>query len=106
VHHESLALEDAISKLMRAHCVIDLPFPTQTGSTQRVIQALAFKKKVLTTNTSASLESFFDQNFIRVISTNDRDFLLPANDKSSNQPPEISHLRIDNWLKRLLAPSV
>jgi hypothetical protein len=101
VHDEQLPLGDIISKMIRARCVIDLPFPTQTGSTQRVIQALAFQKKVLTTNASASQESFFNPSFIRVIPIKDPDLTMSWGDEGA-LPPDMSHLRIDNWLRTLL----
>lgn len=102
VYYEPLTLGASISKMMQAKCVIDLPFPTQTGATQRVIQALAFNKTVVTTNRSVTQDSFFDSRRIRVISTSER-FQVSGDDVKLQPEPEISHLRIDNWLKRLFS---
>jgi hypothetical protein len=103
VFHEPLELSEAIKKMSQSKCIIDLPFPGQTGSTQRVVQALALNKKVITTNSSVEKDSFYSPDYIKIIS--ESNLLIDWNwiDTKNNNPADISYLQINNWLVRLLS---
>lgn len=102
VHYKPLSLSESVLITARSKCIIDLPTPSQTGSTQRIIQALALGKKVMTTNASVKYDSFYDPNYIQIISTDsfyiDWDWL----NKYFTSAPNVSHLRLDNWLTEIL----
>ena len=102
VYHDPLTIGESIQSLAHSSCVLDLPFPSQTGSTQRMIQALALQKKVITTNSAVTEESFYNPDYIKVVSEEgidvDWDWVIRKNEVALN----INHLRLDNWLTRIL----
>jgi hypothetical protein len=103
VKHDPISLSNAIDVMGRSKCIVDLPYPWQTGSTQRVINALALNKKVITSNESAVKESFYDPEFIKVVPLSE--FSIDWNwiNRKTETSLDLSSLRIDNWLKRLLS---
>jgi hypothetical protein len=103
VKHKPLPLMEAIYYLQNAKCIIDLPFPAQTGSTQRVIQALALNKKVITTNESVTKESFYNPEYIRVVPLADFRIDWTWLNSKNKTTMNVSHLRLDRWLIRLLS---
>jgi hypothetical protein len=101
VSHRSLTISESIQSMANSSCILDLPFPSQTGSTQRVIQALALQKKVITTNSAVTEESFYNPDYIKVASS--KSLVIDWNwvNRKSEVVPNINHLRLDNWLKQL-----
>ncbi len=102
VHHLPVTISESVHIMENSRCILDLPFPSQTGSTQRVIQALALNKKVITTNEAVVQESFYTPEYIKVVSAVDplinwdwisQDFMIRLN---------INYLRLDNWLHQIL----
>ena len=83
-------------------CVIDVEIPCQSGLSNRLIQALAMNKKLLTTNITIKETQLYNSSMIAFIERNNPivpiDFLRISNEKINN----IENLRIDNWLKTLL----
>jgi hypothetical protein len=99
IHYSPMKLAETMQTMAQSHGVIDLPYPSQTGSTHRVVQALALGKKVLTTNQSVVHDSFYHPDWIKVISESgdDIDWDWIYSDHHSHKP-DMETLRIDNWL--------
>lgn len=102
VFHHPLTIPEAIQSLASSACVLDLPFPSQTGSTQRMIQALALQKKVITTNSSVTQESFYNSEYIKIMTGKDIGIDWDWVSRRNVTPLNIDHLRLDNWLIQLL----
>lgn len=103
VKHQPIPLLSAINIMGRSKCIVDLPYPWQTGSTQRVINALALNKKVITSNESIVREWFYDPDFIKVVPLSEFAIDWDWIDHKSDRTLDLQTLRIDNWLNRLLA---
>lgn len=102
VYYRPLTILESVQSLANSNCVLDLPFPSQTGSTQRVIHALALQKKVITTNSAVTEESFYNPDYIKVVSSEDIVIDWDWVDRKNQAALDISHLRLDNWLIQLL----
>ena len=94
------------SKLNESKCVLDIELPYQSGVTHRMIEALARKKKIITTNTSVKDYLFYNPNNIYIIDrTNpfiDKDFF----DEDFVDVPcvesYINELNIKEWIIKIL----
>jgi hypothetical protein len=103
IKNEKLAFHTVLSLMQKSKCVVDLPYPKQSGCTHRLIQALAMNKKVLTTNTGVTREQFYNNELIKVIDPQhaehiDWDWVTESRGIGVN----VDHLRIDRWLITLL----
>jgi hypothetical protein len=103
IHRSPIELTMTVRTMAQSHCVIDLPYPSQTGSTHRVVQALALGKKVLTTNRSVIYDSFFHPDWIKVISDPVEKIDWNWIYSKHHHRPDVNFLRTDNWLLQLLA---
>jgi hypothetical protein len=103
IHDCPLKLVVTIQTMAQSHCVIDLPYPSQTGSTHRVVQALALGKKVLTTNKSVIHDSFYHPDWIKIIVEPVEDIDWPWIYSICNHQPDMTALRMDNWLLRVFS---
>jgi hypothetical protein len=61
----SLSFEEIQNHLLSSNVILDLPFQGQTGYTHRLIEALANGKKVITTNSNITKESFYNSKQIQ-----------------------------------------
>lgn len=103
VHYQPLSLSDSVKSIASSNCILDLPFPGQTGSTQRLVQALAFNKKVITTNASVIHESFYNPGYIKVARVENFSVDWQWVNEKNDTRMDISGLHIDNWLIQLLS---
>lgn len=103
IHRSSIELAVTIQTMAQSHCVIDLPYPSQTGSTHRVVQALALGKKVLTTNRSVIHDSFYHPDCIKIIGEPVENIDWVWVYSKHNYQPDMTALRMDNWLLRIFA---
>ncbi len=103
IHRDPMDLDATIQTMAQSYCVIDLPYPFQTGSTHRVVQALALGKKVLTTNQSVIYDSFYHPDWIKVITESVREIDWNWVYSKHNHPPDLSSLRVDNWLLQVFS---
>jgi len=67
ITQEKINYNEVQSRLMVSNVILDLPYHDQTGYTHRLIEALANGKKVITTNTQITRESFFNPDQIHLI---------------------------------------
>lgn len=103
IHRDPVKLATTIQSMAQSNCVIDLPYPSQTGSTHRVVQALALGKKVMTTNRSVIYDSFYHPDWIKVISESVEEIDWNWIYSKHNHQPHVAPLRIDNWLLQLFS---
>lgn len=106
VTHKKLAITEVVELIKKSHCVLDTDRESQTGTTPRLIWALAMNKKIITTNENIVNFNFYDPKQILVINRRNPeipdDFILsPLPDDFSNEG--IKYLRIDRWIKLLIS---
>jgi len=89
--------------MINSTCILDTDRPTQTGTTPRVIWALALGKKIVSTNTNLLRLPFYDDKQIKIIDRSnpiiDIDFINEPFEKKNAD--YLIELRIDNWVKQL-----
>jgi hypothetical protein len=102
--HESIDYEKVQSIMHCSNVVMDLPFKSQTGYTHRFIEALAYGKKVLTTNTNVRKEIFYNPDQIHILDGQSPVFDINWIKQVSEFPIHSSFLNLDlsNWLKSIL----
>jgi hypothetical protein len=102
---ESLDYEYVQELLSCSNVILDIPYHLQTGYSHRVIEALAWGKKVLTTNSDIKKESFYNPDQIHVIdSTNtvvDYNWIKLKSEFSVEK--YIADLELSLWLKSLIS---
>lgn len=103
IYRDPVKLAKTIQTMSQSNCVIDLPYPSQTGSTHRVVQALALGKKVMTTNRSVIYDSFYNPDWIKVVSEPVEEIDWNWIYNKHNHQPDVNFLRIDNWLLQLFS---
>lgn len=85
-------------------CILDTDRETQTGTTPRVIWALAMGKKIISTNKHLLEMSFVDKQQIRIIDRNnpviDIDFV--KSDISFAPSEYVQSLRLDKWIMNFI----
>ncbi len=92
--------------IAESDCILDTDREIQTGTTPRVIWAMAAGKKIITTNTSIKELPFYDKSQFMLV---DRvspqiDFSFMSNNKvSRGNSSFLEQLRIDNWVRMILA---
>lgn len=102
---EEILSIDAVNRIMsQSNCILDTDRETQTGTTPRLIWALAQGKKVITTNKNIKLMPFFNPQQIVIIDRNNPqiDINFVKSNNKFNVSPLIIDLRIDNWINRIL----
>ena len=91
-------------KISGADFIIDVNHPKQHGLTIRTIEALGLNKKLITTNSEISKESFFSDSNILIVNRENpvvpARFLQKPFDYSVNQ--KINSLQLENWIIDLL----
>ncbi len=101
------ALEFAVAQqiMHSSNVILDLPYPSQSGYTHRLIEALANGKKVITTNNNILTEEFYDARQVRII-----DSFHPVIDTewvrsvlSFSVHPDLKELELSKWLKSVLS---
>jgi hypothetical protein len=104
--NKPLPVETTLQVMRESQCILDTDRESQTGTTPRLIWAIALNKKIVTTNTNITKFEFYNPEQIYIIDRNDPhvplDFIstpLPENFRN----PAIEQLRIDRWVKNILS---
>lgn len=101
IKNGNLSRNDIVGLMDRTKCVLDITIPNQSGLTMRTIEALANGKKLITTNRYIIEEAFYDSSAIFIL--NENELSIDVNFiKSEKNKLNIEHLRLDNWLSKLL----
>lgn len=105
VTHQMMPLPDVINLIRSSLCILDTDRESQTGTTPRLIWALAMNKKVITTNNNIKKYWFYDPRQILIIDrgnpTVPDEFIFTSLPEDFHQD-KITGLRIDNWVKQLI----
>lgn len=105
VTHKRMSIMEVIDLMKNSHCILDTDRESQTGTTPRLIWALAMNKKVITTNKNIVNFVFYNPEQILVIDRYNP--VIPDEFLFTPYPNNLAHdkirsLRIDNWIKRLI----
>lgn len=90
---------------VRSQYILDIPEKNQTGFTQRVLDAIFFEKKIITTQKNISKEKIYNSNNILIIDTyediiKNKDFFKKKYKKISKD--KIEYYSLTSWLKEIL----
>lgn len=103
--HHLIPVDETLRIMMQSDCILDTDRESQSGTTPRLIWALALGKKVITTNSNIKRMPFYDSTRISIINRNnpviDKVFLNSAVKKDLDDV-YLQTLRIDNWVKKFL----
>lgn len=95
-----LSQEESFNRINNAKIVIDINHPNQSGLTMRTIEAVALKKKIVTTNRNIMHEEFYNENNILIIDRNNpiipKDFIEMPYEEISKEI--ILKYKIDSWV--------
>ena len=100
VKFKSLSHSKYQKLLQSSRVVVDVPSPTQVGSSMRAIESLSLRKKVITTNTNMLRENFYDKNNILLWDEVDDgiDVFLKS---PFNKDIKENLYSIEEWMKKL-----
>lgn len=92
-------MENNIRIMAESRAILDTDNPLQSGTTPRLIWALALNKHIFTTNQNIKNLSFYNEKYIHIIDRDNPiiDYSLTLNEIDSRQ--SVNYLRIDNWIK-------
>lgn len=86
----------------QSRCIVDIPPPKQSGITIRALEAVASGKKLVTTNAYIKQQPFYNSRNIVIIDP-ENPVIDPEFICSETVATDITHLRLDNWLKTILS---
>ncbi len=105
VTHTPLSPVDVQNIIQESECVLDTDRSTQTGTTPRLIWALASGKKIITTNQNIKRMPLYDPERIAFIDRHspviDQAF-LDKEIRNKKLSPYLESLRIDNWIQNFI----
>lgn len=105
VIHKPIAVESVQEIIAESACVLDTDRESQTGTTPRLIWALANGKKVITTNRNITRMPFYSSQQIQILNRTNPDVDLRFLQYDNSAPIRSSYiedLRIDKWVGKLL----
>lgn len=103
---KSISLEKYKSLLFRSKVILDVPNPDQTGLSMRSIDALAAKKKLITTNKQIVNEPFYSPKNVLLIEADLDENRVVAFIKSGEKDDvDMREYHIENWIKKIFINS-
>ena len=104
--HNKLSLDEVQSIMSQSEIILDTDKKTQTGTTPRLIWALALGKRIVTTNENIKRMPFYNPKLISIINRDnpnlDMNFILD-NNSHIGQASSLINYRIDNWIRFILS---
>ena len=104
ITYQRMLIDEVNENIIKSSCIVDTDRDTQTGTTPRVIWALAYGKKIISTNENLIRMPFYNKNQIMIISRNnpflDKEFIIKGGE--FERAPFIDQLRIDRWIKNFI----
>lgn len=102
--HHPIPVDETLRIMIQSECILDTDRESQSGTTPRLIWALAMGKKVITTNINIKRMPFYNPAMVSIIDRNnpviDQTFLESTCIEPDNT--YLNTLRIDNWIKNFL----
>ncbi|WP_418983753.1 hypothetical protein [Alistipes sp.] len=104
ISHRKMTLEEVQRITALSRCILDTDRETQTGTTPRLVWALAMGKKVVTTNQNIARMPFYNSRQIQIIDRKNPviDLRFILEDCLYPLDQSLLRLRIDNWVKNLI----
>ncbi|MCH6435003.1 hypothetical protein [Escherichia coli] len=101
-----LPYEFYLKEMQSAEFVLDVSHPKQSGLTMRTMEALAYNKKIITTNDNIRHYDFFDPNKHFILNDiNEKNiihFVNTSQKECSYSPSTINRYSISSWVRALL----
>lgn len=102
---QTIPQEEVVKIMSESEYILDTDRESQTGTTPRLIWALALNKKIITTNTNIKKLPFYDEKQIYIIDRNNPniDFIFnKINNSDLSRNEYIDHLKIDQWVNNFI----
>lgn len=105
VIHKKKSIHEILQIIKESNCILDTDRESQSGTTPRLIWALAMGKKVVTTNKNIINFNFYSPQQILIIDRNNPE--VPVDFISQSLPdtfrtPNIDNLKINRWVNSLI----
>lgn len=103
--HDPIPIEEVLQTMVQSECILDTDRASQSGTTPRLIWALAMGKKVITTNKNVAQLPFFDAEQVFIIDRKNPvidNYFLEKKIKPNNQNKLLKELRIDYWINNFI----
>lgn len=102
-YQQQISYEESLELLSKSRCIVDIVSDDQTGLTIRPLEALFFKKKLITNCKDITKYDFYNKNNIFILGVDDidsiRSFVLGDFD-CSNQESLVEKYCLSGWFKR------
>jgi hypothetical protein len=104
----SICYEEVQNNFLRSNVILDLPYQWQSGYTHRLIEALANGKKIITTNSNITKESFYNPEQVRLLDVQDPEIDNNWIIERSLFPVDsyFSELELSEWVKSIFNAGV
>lgn len=103
--HEKISIDEIYHIMSSSNCILDTDRETQTGTTPRVIWALAMGKKIVSTNKNLKRLDFINQEQLYVFDRYNPQLDIEFIKSNSNFPVSdyVNSLQISKWLDNFLS---
>lgn len=104
IYDKELKYEEVLKNIKQSKAILDINAKGQVGLTLRPLEALFFKKKLVTNNSNIVNYKFYNRNNIFIIGKDDMNEIDKFINSDYVEIPEkvVGQYRFENWLKRLL----
>ena len=102
---EELSYDETLKKINEADCLLEINLKNQIGLTLRALEALFFKKKLITNNRSIKNYNFYDPNNILILHkniTHEEITLFLEKEYVEIKNEILFQYSFENWLEKLL----
>lgn len=97
---ETMPYEETLRYTANSNCLLEVVQEFQEGLTKRMMEAMFFEKRIITTNKNIRNYDFFDEKKIYVLGDDARDIYAFIQDKTAAIWPEkiLRHYSFEDWL--------
>lgn len=105
ITYDLIPQDEVYDIISQSQCLLDTDRESQTGTTPRIIWALAQKKKIISTNKNLIKMPFYNKDIISIIDRRNPviDFDFINREIPDSFFPSVEYLRIDNWVKEIIS---
>ncbi len=104
IQENSMSFEEMQKQILNSYVILNLPFQSQKGYSYGLIEALAYGKKVITTNSNLINESFYNPNQIHILNPDNPDIDYGWVKEKLTFPVDkfFENLELSVWLKSII----
>lgn len=104
IQETSISYQEMQTHILNSNVILNLPFHEQEGYSYGIIEALAYGKKVITTNSNIVGESFFNPNQVHILNPDNPDIDCKWVKEKSTFPIDyyFANLELSLWLKSIM----